>query len=159
MRLMGLLLVYLTCFLGGRYMAEKEKQRIFCIEALLLLVREVRRSISFSMIPLEEIYKRYDDNALAKCGFLTLLRTDGLLSAYVQKSDVFRLDSFSDLRFKVFAERVGKHPAEEEIRGCDEIDDLLSNTLEQIKKDYPVKQKLYTALGGCLGIGAVILLL
>lgn len=140
-------------------MAEKERHRICCIEALLLLVREIRRSISFSMIPLEEIYKRYKDNALTKCGFLNLLRTDGLFSAYIQKSHVFGLDSFSDLRFKAFAERVGKHPAEEEVRGCDEIDDLLSNTLEQIKKDYPVKQKLYMALGSCLGIGAVILLL
>ena len=159
MKLVGLLLVFLGCTLGGYHFVKREGQRIHRMESLLDLVRELRRSISFLRLPLEEIYKRFFAESLKDTTFPDVLRKRGLYVAYEENQDLFGFDGFTQSRLMSFAASLGKHPAEEEIRSCDEIEALLSDVIDRAKREYPTKQRLYAALGISLGIGAVILLI
>lgn len=159
MKHIGLLIIFFASTMWGYLSVKKEKDRIIRMEGLLLLIREIRRSIAFMQVPLNEIYNRFQCESLEKCGMLPCLRRNGIKAAYEATREAFSLDDFCENRILSFADRLGKHPTEEELRSCDDIEALLATVLEEAKKAYPMKRKLYSALGVSLGIGAVILLL
>lgn len=153
----GLLLIFICFSSGGCLFVKREKERIEAEEGMLYLIRNIRQNIAFLRKPLDEIYKQFSYPALERGKFLTIMREEGLQTAYLSEKECFGYDSFTEARFITFAENIGKLPLEEQLRSCDMLSEVLEEKLKDAKTNFPNKKKLYQALGISLGLAFVIL--
>ena len=156
-KFIGLLFIF-TCFsYGGQLLAKREKERIEANEGMLLLIRIIRQNIACFRNPLDLIYQNFTCSALETGNFLSVLKEQGLKSAYLSEKDRFGYDVFTENRLIAFAESVGRLPLEEQVNSCDMLCDLLEEKIKEAKANYPAQKKLYQVLGISLGIAIVIL--
>ena len=139
------------------YFGGQEKRRVEETEGLVLLLRHVRASVRAYALPKPKIYESFHHKALEKCGFLSLLKQEGLGVALEKGGLSLKEESLRPL--SVFAMGEGGRLTEEELTACEIALDGMEQVLMEAKKKLPERLRLLRTLVLSGGMMVVILLL
>ncbi|MBQ8351154.1 MAG: hypothetical protein IJY20_03810 [Clostridia bacterium] len=153
----GLLLGSFSYF--GHYLAGLEGRRVRQMEGFLLLVRHVRTGIVCFAEPMEEIYRRFENEALETCGFLPALREGGFASALHVCRDRLYIGAEEGRALAAFAREVGKSYSREQAAVCDYTIGELEAALRRHQEEAPRRARAARSLAVCGGLALLILLL
>lgn len=135
------------------------------VEGLISLVEYVKYEISCRMSAQEDIFARFENAALEKCGFLPLLRScrvedekSALFSALEKHGN---LTSFSEILRVIsdFAETLGTLPRAAQEESCDVCARRLGELYAAEKQKAVGQIKLCRSMGVLVGFTAVLLFL
>ena len=129
------------------------------LECFLLLIRFIESEISCYQTPLDDIYRRFDGDALERCGFSAVLREKGLKEALVECKEALCL---SDEEYRLlldFSGELGKSYREEQLRGCDYYRRMLESYCNEGRQELPARLKLCRSLTLTGGLLLVVLLI
>ncbi len=158
-RIIGaLLLVGAFCYVGFLFSCiQSGRQRR--LECFLQLVRQIENEISCFQTPLDEIYGRFEGEALKKCGFIACLRAHGMTQALKEKRHQL---CFSDEEFRLlldFSAELGTSYREEQLRGCEYYRRALEDYCKRGRETLPARLKLCRSLAVTGGLLLVVMLL
>ena len=144
--------LWLLFLLGALYAYRRENaQRVAEYRGLCRLIGHISHTLSEIPVPLEEIYARFSDDALARTGFLTRLRTRGLSAAL--EGGALRVEEKDLAPFRLYAADLGARLYTEERKAAEHLSLEAERTLAAMSAAMPQKQKLactLTATGGML---------
>ncbi len=159
LRLLGALFLLLASCYTGFLFSRMQNGRQRRLECFLQLMRQIENEISCFQTPLDDIYRRFEGEALEACGFLSCLREKGMEAALREKRAAL---SFSDEEWELlvaFSGELGKSYREEQLRGCDYYRRMLENYCREGRAELPSRLKLCRSLSITGGLLAVIVLL
>ena len=156
-KLLGGALIVLACVFFGREATFYEKIKLGESEAFLNLIRHIKNEISLYRTPIPKIISSYASKELYDCGFLQNfdISWNGALKASLEKLHID--EDVKKLLFD-FGKELGGPSTDEQINSCEYYAEKLSDMVEVMKSELPVKQKMYRSLSAVLGIIAVIIL-
>ncbi len=131
MKLIGILLIFLSLSsLGFGYARGCIKSQKY-LEALLSLLRFIRSQIADYSSPLDKIYLQFENKELDSADFISALRDKGLSYAISDRASALMLpEDISELLLR-FSDGLGKSLTGEQLRHCDIYVSLLE---EKVKK-------------------------
>lgn len=109
----GLLLWMTAVFFFLLFLTKEQRRQVEECEGVLLLLRHIRTQVSAYSLPRHEIYRTFSHASLEKCGFLPLLREEGLGRAL--KADRLAMSEEMLRPLVLFAEGEGGRLREEEL--------------------------------------------
>lgn len=153
----GLALWTVAVLLGLFYLTGKEKRRVEECEGLVLLLRHLRTSVQAYALPRDKIYESFSHRALEGCGFLSVLRREGLSAALERSGLSLREEVLRPL--VIFASGEGGRLTEEELTACGIALTAVEQSLTELKKGLPERLRLCRTLVLTGGMMVAILLL
>lgn len=151
----GIVILLLSALEGARGLNRRVDCDLSCVEGCIALVRYIRVQIDCYAMPLEEIFKRCDENILVQCGY-TDDEMPGDLPHFFNR---LRLSNKELCRIVFdFSVDFGKHYREEQLKRCDACIAELEALRDSVRQTVANRKKLNTTL--CLsGVAALIILL
>lgn len=156
---LGALTVLFLTFYVGFLFSRMQNGRQMRLECFLLLIRFIESEISCYQTPLDDIYRKFEGEALEKCGFLAVLRERGMREALKECRSAL---CFSDEEYRLlelFACELGKSYREEQLRGCEYYRRMLENYCHEGRQELPARLKLCRSLTVTGGLLLVLLLI
>jgi stage III sporulation protein AB len=150
-----LCLTFYVGFLFSRMQNGRQKR----LECFLQLIRFIESEISCYQTPLDDIYRRFDGDALEKCGFTAVLRQKGMAAALAECRAAL---CFSDEEYRLlvdFSGELGKSYREEQLRGCEYYRRMLDSYCNEGRQALPARLKLCRSLTVTGGLLLVVLLI
>ena len=148
LRIGGGALLLAAGLLQARERRRTDEAQIARLAGLLFLLRFTRREIADFRTPLREIYARFEDTALAACGFLCALRADGLASALKKAEPDLALRGEAARTLTELGSHLGRGRAEEELalldRGISQLDAALAVLRTEAPRTARVRSGLFT---------------
>ena len=132
MKFIGLTIVFLSCASLGAAVCRVKKQQIEYIEALISLISAISSKIRCFRTELSDIYSEYNNSFLEKCGFCTVLRTDGFKAAIIRIGNKFPIPEYENTALSDFADRLGKTDGEDQLSNCSSVLETLNNYRDAI---------------------------
>lgn len=157
MTAVGLTLWISALLLALFYLGGQEKRRVEETEGLVLLLRHIRASVQTYALPKDKIYESFRHKALEKCGFLPLLKKEGLTVAIEKGGLALKAESLRPLT--VFAAGEGGRLTEEELSACGLALDGMEQVLAELKGKLPERLRLLRTLVLSGGMMVAVLLL
>jgi hypothetical protein len=154
MRLLGALLFIAALFAAAAHLSRAERRRLCEAEGLYLLLLHIKTEISERALPLGEIYAAFENEALSRSGFLSVLKTEGLAAALA--SPCLSLPPEDTHALSLFAASAGKRFWEEELAACERELLRCEEVLEAYKREAPRRVKIKRTL--VLSGGGMVLL-
>ncbi len=136
---------------------REERRRLAEYRGLCRLVQHVREALSRAPEPLSPVFARFEDEALARAGFLSLLREKGL--SYALASDTLHLEEAELLPFKDYARVLGGRLYVEERAAIDALASEAAARLSQKEAALPKNERLTGTLFFSGGMLILLLLL
>ena len=136
---------------------QENRRDLAELQGLCRLFSHIKDSLSHFPTPLPDIYRSFENTPLFACGFLPILKEEGLLFAL--KSGRLHLSEETVSPFLPFAEGLGMRPYEEEKVLVKETLSRASSLYEERKKDLPRNERLSATLLFCGGLMLLLLLL
>ncbi len=115
MRFFGGLLTVAAFFLCGTSVAGEVRRELRATEAVLSLLRELSRKLTWGCEPLKRVFASYRDPLLEKAGFLSLLRAaDGrnYPAAWASAMETLPFPAAARRALQTFGESLGRLPLE-----------------------------------------------
>ncbi len=132
------------------------RRRLKELEAVLTLIRHIRESIERYGMPLGEIYASYDDSVLARDGFLTLLRQEGLKAA--ADGAAGRLAESERSVVRSLGERLGRGFREEQTALCRQAEDRLAEALGKRRTEAEGRERLWRTIPILAALSLILML-
>lgn len=166
MKILGLILIFAAPSTLGFLMSAKVKEELDQIGAFIDLIGYIKYEISLFLTKQDEIFEKFSNDTLEKCGFLEKLRSsplDGehsmLYRALCERDDTLLLDEETLKILKGFAENFGRLALDEQVEKCDTYIKILREIYNSKKADVISKVKLYRNVGLISGMGLVLTLI
>jgi stage III sporulation protein AB len=153
----GLSLIFAVSILVGQEASAISRRQLRMTEALISLTAYIKGQIEFFSAPLVEIYGGFSNETLEKCGFITVLRKEGLSAALEEIRPSLPPDVYDSLA--AFASGLGKSVKQSQLDLCEYHIEALRASYTEQKEALPKKTRLYTSLSVMAGLTAVIILL
>ena len=152
LRFLGSALMTLAALGSVLFLHKLEYRREAELLGLMKLLSFIRSGMLLHRIPLEEIYMRFEEETLAACGFLTVLRREGLCHALT--ADLLSL-STEELSFLIrYADGLGERFLSEEEEASAQTRETLQALIEQHrgekKRSFKMKRTLILTGSGML---------
>lgn len=157
LRYFGIFAIFVSCSAIGFLLAGNEGGRIKNNEALITLIKHIRRKALYFKSPSVDIFESFSSEPLEKNGFCYVMRSEGL-SAALGRVKCFELDEPCERSLEHFAHEMGTLPIGELVSSCDNLIEELCENQARLSKESPARQKAYSSLGMLFGIMIVILL-
>ena len=132
------------------------RQRLRELEAVLALIRHIRESIERYGTPLGEIFAAYDDPILARAGFLTLLRKEGMTAA--ADGAGLRLAETERGVVRSLGERLGRGFREEQTALCKRAEDRLAEALGKQRTEAEGRERLWRSIPILAALSLILML-
>ena len=155
--LLGALLWSLFLLLSLVLHGKEESRRLAEYRGLCRLAEHLRCALTHAPEPLGAIYERFTDDALARVGFLTLLKEKGL--AHAPASGVLHLEGEELAPFHAYAAGLGTRLYTEEKLATEQLLAAVTAHLTQKETTLPVRRKLASTLFFSGGMLLLLLLL
>ena len=136
---------------------REERRRLSELQGLLRLLTHLCDTLAVAPLPLSEIYAAFRDDALMRCGFLRVLRNEGLAAAL--EAGVLRLPDEELFSLREYAVSLGSRPYVEEKKKTEEIRRRLITLLAEREKTSLTRTKLVGTLFFSGGMLLLLLLL
>ena len=156
MRLCGVLLFLVGAFEILRSVSIAERKRVKEAEGLYLLLRQIQSDACLRALPLQEIYAAFENEALARAGFLRILREEGLSAALEKKT--LSLPEKDLHALLLFARGLGKRFLDEERTACASAAEDILRLSENYRAELPRRLKIKRTFL-LTGAGMLLLLL
>ena len=144
--------LWMLFLLGALYAYRKDSARRMAeYRGLCRLIAHIAHTLAEIPVPLNEIYCRFTDEALARAGFLARLREAGLYAAL--SAGALRIEKERLAPFLIYAKDLGARLYGEERKAAERMSAEAERTLAAMSAEMPQKQKLactLTATGGML---------
>ena len=156
-RFLGLLLVAASTLGSGAVYAAALAAELRQWEGFLKLARHIRTRIEGFHQPLDGIYASFRDDTLEACGFLPLLRRQGLAEALTSCRSRLTLRPALIALLTDFSEPLGKSHTDDQLRHCDRCLVGMEEALQTLRREHPEKLRLARTLS--LSLAAMVTLL
>ena len=164
-KILGYILIALAPALCGRLMSQGISEEIKRLEGIIELIRHIKYEICVRMSAQEEIFARFENEALRKCGFLEVLqscRVDGeksvLASAMEMCPHFLKSDAMCRRLICDFAETLGTLERRVQEEKCDFYISRLTEIYNEKKEKSAAEIKLCRSMGALAGVAAVLIL-
>lgn len=157
LRYLGIFAIFVSCSAVGFLLAGSEGGRLKNNEALIALIKHIRRKALYFKSPSADIFESFSSDPLEKNGFCSIMRAEGL-SAALDRVKCFELYEPCERSVEHFAHEMGALPIGELVSSCDNLIEELCENQARLSKESPARQKAYSSLGMLFGIMIVILL-
>ena len=164
MKIIGLLLVFLSSLAIGVSKAEEYREKDKCINAFIEFLYFIRHEIFVYQTPQCKIFEKFQNKYLESAGFIEDLRKNVLegrnqpLFHTVKELDKIKLDAETRDILLSFAEGLGTLSVSEECERCDRAVRQLEEVYRKQKEETKGKTRLCRSVGGMIGAGLVLLL-
>ena len=164
-RLLGYAVIFLCPAAVGMLMGRRAESETRKLEAVILMIEHIRYEIGERMTPQNELFKRFENTALEKCGFLGVLkkcRADGEKSVLSKALEIYG-DLFTEKRCNMmledFSESLGRLSQSAQLERCGRYCERFNS--EYIEKSAKIQseKKLCRSMGILCGAAAVLILL
>ncbi len=142
-----------------REVRRGEERRLREGEGFLQLLRYIRAQIACFATPLPEIYAAFENEALAACGFLAVLREGGIEAALAACRDSLHAEKAERKTLLEAARELGGGYREQQLATCDYYIGALEELCRTRRAEYPGRLRLGRTLIFCGGGALLILLL
>jgi len=156
MRLCGILLFLVGALEILRMLCATERKRVKEAEGLYLLLRQIQSDACARSLPLAEIYAAFENEALARAGFLRIIRTEGFLAA-LEKGTLSLPEKDLHTLFW-FARGLGTRFLDEEREACANAAEDMLRLSEKYRAELPRRLKIKRTFL-LTGTGMLLLLL
>ena len=157
MRMLGVFLWTAFLLFTLLLYVHEEGRRLAEYRGLVRLISHVNDCLVTAPCPLEEIYLRFSDEALARTAFLSHLQNEGLSAALLRGG--LHLSPAEREPFLLYAEALGTRLYETEKQKTEELLRHASETLKEKTAEAPRRHKLTTTLFFTGGMLLLLLLL
>ena len=152
-KLFGCALILLSGAVCATLLNRAESERLKRLDALVELLRFIKREIDYFCVPVNEIFRRTDPRILKDCGAVgTVSDFDSFIASLSPEPD-------SEIKniLTSFSRELGVSYREEQLKNCD----LHINTLESLREraysESKKNKKLHTTL--CMSAAAAVVIL
>lgn len=152
----GLAVLFLSAVYIGQITAGIYKSAIRQIESFILFIKYIKSQIEYYNTPYPEIYNKFTNDTLEKCGFINRIRAGDWRSAISGTS--FNFDDNTKELLLNFGNEIGKSHKDDQINNCKYIIEQLEIHYITYKSELPKKIKLCTSLSMMAGLSIVIIL-
>lgn len=167
MKYVGAALIFLFAVLVGAYLGEKKKAASAECEAFLELFRYARAEINLFRTPTKLIWRGFENETLARCGFLEKLASsegdavyfDAFTRAFDETEKSLSMSAEAKSVVRAFGAVVGKSDGEEQLVQIDSLIADMTEICKKAKSDASRDAKLYLTVGFALGAAIFILLI
>ncbi len=162
MKTAGLILIFFAPSLIGFMKAESYVEENNILHSFITLISFIKREVSSYLTPQREIYCKFYDKHLDKCGFLEELKNSfsdtPLLSALLLTKERLNLrDEPYELIYE-FATLFGTLSEREEMERCDKLISELEEIYKRNKEENREKIRLCRTVGCMTGIGLLLVM-
>ncbi len=165
-KLIGYLLLLLCPTAAGFMLSRDTGEELARLEGAIRMAEHIKYEINRRMSTQEEIFARFDNESLEKCGFLPFARAcrveneKSVLTAALEHCGKL-LPSFpsAEQALRDFGETLGTLPRAAQEQSCDACISRLSELYAAEKEKSIGKIKLYRSMGMLIGFAAVLLFL
>ena len=161
--LVGYMLIILCPAAAGFLLSHTVKERLKRVEGAIELVRHCRYKVCDRLCPQNEIFMDFDNSALERCGFVTLLRSldvsGGPILYRALKScpDIWDKKTYTVLND--FARTLGNLNGRSQAESCDHCISALCLIYEKMNSTSEADMKLYRSMGMLTGVMTALLLI
>ena len=159
LRIGGAALLLAASLLLAVTLSRGEEKKLRRSEGLVLLVRHIREEVRCFRRPLPEIYDSFSHAALEECGFLSVLRREGLAHALKEMADALTVSNEEKRALLAFARAVGNGQTEGQIRLCDYTLAELEKMLAKRREEAPRRTRVLQTMSISGGLMLLVLLL
>lgn len=162
MKIAGLIFILLAPSLIGFMKAEDYIEENNILRSFITLISFIKREISSYLTPQREIYTKFYDKHLYKCGFLDELKNSTsdtpLLSALSLTKERLNLRAEPYELIYEFASLFGTLSEKEEMDRCDKLVSELEEIYKKNKEENREKIRLCRTVGCMTGIGLLLIM-
>ncbi len=143
MRLIGAALLTLGAYLIGKAWAKEEGCPLTSLDAVLNMLRMMRRRISFELMPLDRFFIEFEDAHLEAIGFLPTMRSHrGALTVLWQEAlECIFIDPEAERELSRLGLELGRLPLDEQEKRIDACVEALTEIRVRLCNTIPQKQK------------------
>ena len=162
MKILGLILIFASSTAQGFIRASAHTDALKRLRGLIDLLYFIKREISSYLTPQGEIFEKFRNRDLEKCGFLEALRgadsLNPLYQALGSRGDTLLIKREAFDTLLSFSKELGCFSPEEECARCDRAIAELEDILKIQKEETAEKTRLCRTVGAMVGMGAVLML-
>ena len=150
----GSCLVLVSAVSVGACAAAESRKRIKYTEAAYDLVCHARQTIDCLLTPVGSIFSDFKNESLEKCGFLKILREDGLTAAVSSRAASFP-DGVDELLVR-FADSLGNGYKDDQLHLCDYYASKLTETLDRERAELEKNIDAYRFVPALLALFVIL---
>lgn len=166
LRLLGYAVIFLCPAVVGIFIGKRTEETVQRLEGVILLIEHIKYEIGERMTPQNELFVRFGNSALERCGFLETLkkcRSDGeksaLANALEMYGDLFFDDKRCNMMLSDFAESLGKLPCGVQMARCESYLERFGSIYAEKSVKAQSDIKLCRSMGILCGAAAVLMVL
>ncbi len=165
MKIIGIIIVFLSCCTAGYIRSVECVKTRDEIYAFIKLVEHIKHEVSFYLTRQEDIFKKFESTVLEKIGFIQILKEEKikdekslLFHALEKGENKLSLNSETKKTLFEFAKTLGHLPPKEQCINCDKTLLHLEEIYKKEKEEAHSRVKLNRCIG-CLGGAFAVLIL
>ena len=165
-RFLGYAIIFMCPAAAGIIMGRRTEETVKRLESIILLIEHIKYEIGERMTPQNELFARFENKTLEKCGFLEVLkkcRADGersvLETALDMYGELFPGNDRCNMLLRDFSASLGKIPHTLQTERCTNYSERFGAIYTEISKKAVSEAKLYRSMGILCGVAAVLVLL
>ncbi len=159
LKILGSAILVFAAVGGASKLSALAQSRVEQIAAFLSLLRYIKAQVAYFKTPVNEIYLSFENSVLEKCGFISALRENGMISALENTSENLYIEKAERELLYLFACELGGSFKEEQVKSCDYYIESLQLIYTEQKAELPRKKKLYKTVFLTVGIMIIIMFL
>ena len=153
LKLFGCALIMLSGVVSAAFLNRAESERLKRLDALIELLRFIRREIDYFCVPINEIFKRADIDLLKSCGVHgTVTDFESFISSLTPEPDVEIKNALTS-----FSRELGVSYREDQLKNCDLHINSLVSIRDKAFAENKKNKKLHTTL--CISAAAAVVIL
>lgn len=156
-KLIGLAVLFITSICIGQTMIFTYKTSVKQIESFIQFIKYIKSQVEYYNMPYPDIFDKYSNPTLEKCGFINTLRTSGWKIAI--DNSIFYFNSNIKELLSNFGNELGKSMKQDQIINCTYTIEQLEIQYQNAKSELPKRTKLYNSLSLMAGISIIIILI
>ncbi len=156
LKIIGSILILASCYLIGNNLSRNAEITMKITESLISFTSYIGTSIKTLRIPLKNIYSNFENEDLTEIGFISELKELGLSKAVEKLEGILTQEGLNAMNY--LNSNLGGIDINDQYNLCLHVENKLKVELENIKKKYKEKRRMYRLLPILCGISAIILL-
>lgn len=157
MKLFGIAFLFFSCVFTGFFVSSFYKKRVEQLEGFRDLIKFTASQIEGYLTPTHRIFALFQNMALQKSGFLTLLGSCGWEAAFKECRGRLFLTEREIFELTAFFSRLGNCDTDSAVRHCNYYITLLGEWASAARAELPGKIKLCRSLGLAAGVMLAVL--
>ena len=150
----------LCSWIAGRFIASSAKESVAALDSLIDLTEYLHRRISAERTPLKTLFRNYDDKTLEKCGFLSVLRSEGDPSAlWREAAELLPVSAGTKREIAAFGNGLGRTSLAGQEKKLRDFAETLRDERAKAGAGLKDREKSIRAICLLFGVIAVIILL